>query len=376
MSLDFNALQERYKELTCLYELVQLYERPYETVAEILKLIPTIVRKSFWCPEFTSIRIKFDGEEFISGPYTAEGCKASRNLFIKNEKRGTIEVCLLKNKHGNLEILDEEISLLNAVSHQIGILIENKEALQLKNDLRNQLRHAERLATVGTVSSCIAHEINEPLAAILGYAQLLQKNDTLSNQGKEDLENIVKAALHARDVIRGLNFYTGKEKQQASLCVDLNQTINHELFFLENVCRKNAIHVTKNLAKRLPCLPLTAVQLQQVLVNTIMNSVQAMPNGGTITICTYKESEYVVLQIKDEGTGMSDEVKSNIFNPFYTTKSENDGTGLGLSIVKDILNSCSAEILVQTEVDMGTEITIRFPKSSMNDYHKEKVLNG
>jgi len=226
--------------------------------------------------------------------------------------------------------------------------------------LQDQLRQADRLATIGQLVAGVAHELNEPLGNILGFAQLAKKDPKLPERSVEDMEKIVKASLYAREVIHKLLLFARQSPPQKTQ-VNLNQTIEEGLYFLESRCAKAGIELVRELAPHLPEVSADPLQLQQILVNLVVNAVQAMPDGGKLTIKTLGSRDHVWLIIKDTGIGMTEEVKNKLFTPFFTTKDGDQGTGLGLAVVHGIVASHGGSIRVESEAGKGARFEIQLP---------------
>ncbi|MCK4341367.1 MAG: hypothetical protein KAY37_06560 [Phycisphaerae bacterium] len=229
-----------------------------------------------------------------------------------------------------------------------------------KSQLHQQLIHADRLATIGQLAAGVAHELNEPLGSILGFAQLAKKCPELPSPAEQDIEKIVTASLYAREVIKKLMVFA-RQMPPRSTRVDLIQVVEDALYFLEAQCAKKDIEVVRELAPGMPEITADPAQLKQVLVNLVVNATQAMPHGGTLTVSTRSSGSSVFLDVKDTGIGMSKETLEKVFLPFFTTKDVNEGTGLGLAVVHGIVTSHGGSIDVESQVGQGTRFEIRLP---------------
>jgi signal transduction histidine kinase len=206
----------------------------------------------------------------------------------------------------------------------------------------------------------VAHELNEPLGSILGFAQLVSKDPELPEQPARDIAKIVKASLHAREVIQKLLIFA-RQKQPLKTRVSLNQVVEDGLYFLESRCAKAGIALARVITPDLPEISADSSQLHLVLVNLVVNGIQAMPQGGKLTIETHAGSDHVALVVSDTGSGMTEEVKSRIFTPFYTTKDVDRGTGLGLAVVHGIVTSHGGLIQVESQPGAGARFEVRLP---------------
>jgi C4-dicarboxylate-specific signal transduction histidine kinase len=239
-------------------------------------------------------------------------------------------------------------------------IVERKEAEEDKARLQQQLIHADRLATIGQLAAGVAHELNEPLGSILGFAQLIQKCPEIPKQAEQDVQKIIKASLYTREVIKKLMVFA-RQMPPKKAQVNLNQVVGEGLYFLESRCTKAGIEVVRQLAADIPEITADPAQLNQVLVNLVVNAVQAMPGGGTLTIRTKASNASVMLIVEDTGIGMGEETREKAFLPFFTTKDMNEGTGLGLAVVHGIVTSHGGSIDVKSELGQGTVFEIRLP---------------
>jgi len=355
------ALRERIKELTCLYGIAQI-KRHTLTLGEILQEIVELIPPAWQYPEITGGRIILDGNSFTTSGFKEDVQKQIAEIFVKGEQRGFIEVVYSEPRPDLDEgpFLQEERSLINAIARQAGLIVERKQAEENSAQLQEQLRHADRLATIGQLAAGVAHELNEPLGNILGFAQLALKGLDHPDQSRNDIEKIIKASLHAREIIKKLMIFARQMPATTSL-VNLNKIVEEGLFFFEARCAKAGISLKRSLAPDIPELWGDQSQLLQVLVNLVVNSIQAMPDGGSLNIKTETERGGVCLSVEDTGIGMDEATLKKMFIPFFTTKDVNEGTGLGLSVVHGIVTSHGGTIDVTSEPGRGACFKIHLP---------------
>jgi len=194
----------------------------------------------------------------------------------------------------------------------------------------------------------------------LGFAQLAKKNPDLPVQVHEDIDKIVSASLHAREVIKKLMIFS-RQMPSKSVHINLNQVVDDSLYFFEARCARAGIELVRLLKPNIPEINGDPSQLNQVLINLVVNSIQAMPDGGKLSIKSDANSEQVFLIVEDTGCGISPENMKKIFNPFFTTKDVNEGTGLGLAVVHGIVTSHNGLIKVESAVGHGAKFQIQFP---------------
>ncbi len=362
------ALQERIKELSCLYEISQIMHRPEMPISQVFQALAKTLPPAWQYPEITSARIIFDEQIYTAGEFPETPFRQTADLVIRGRKRGAIEVAYATAKPEMDEgpFLKEERNLIDTVARQIALFIEKKESAEEKELLQEQLRHADRLATVGHLAAGMAHELNEPLGSILGFAQLTLKSPGLPSQASQDMKKIITAALHAREVVKKLMLFARQMPPRMNR-VNLNQVLREGLFLFEARCARQGIEVVLSLSPEIPEIYADATQLTQVLTNLVVNAMQAMPRGGKLLVETRGEKDSVSLAIEDTGEGMSQEVLQQIFLPFFTTKDVDQGTGLGLPIVHGIVTAHEGSIKVKSKEGRGTRFEIRLPAANTGE---------
>jgi signal transduction histidine kinase len=348
------ALRERIKELTCLFGIAGLVQQGSRPLEEVLSGIAELVPPSWQYPESAHARIVLDGQAATSAGFREGRQRQGAEIVAKGQPRGRVEVVYSEEMPPADEgpFLEEE--------RQIGLLLERRETAGEKARLEQQLLRADRLATIGQLSAGIAHELNEPLGNTLGFAQLAKSHPGLPAEVVRDLEKIEAASLHAREVIRKLLVFA-RVVPTRKAPFDLNQLVQEELYVLESRCRKEGIRLTRTLAPDLPQLVADRSQVHQVLVNLVVNAIQAMAAGGHLSIETRTEGDQVALIVADDGAGMDEDVLKEVFVPFFTTKEPGKGTGLGLSVVHGIVSSHGGTIHAESAVGKGSRFEVRFP---------------
>ncbi|MBN2536843.1 PAS domain-containing sensor histidine kinase [candidate division WOR-3 bacterium] len=358
------ALRERVKELTCVYEIARLVEDCEQDQDGLLAGVAEQVRRAFQYPGQAVVRISIDHSEARTAAWRAGGPELAETVEVDGEARGRITVSY-PDPEPSIEsdpFLPEETNLLAAVARELGLHFGRAEAARDRERLQQQLRHSDRLATIGQLSAGIAHELNEPLANILGFAQLVARIPDLPDQARSDVSRIEVAALHAREVIRKLMMFARQAPPRVGP-VDLNELVRDGLLFLEGRCAKGGVELVRELAPGLVEIEADPSQLLQVLINLVVNAVQAMTHGGRLTVRTRQEDGTVVLEVADTGTGMSQETLKQVFLPFFTTKDVQEGTGLGLAVVDSIVEGHGGTIGVESKIGVGTTFTVRLPRN-------------
>lgn len=355
-------LKERVKELKCLYAISKVAAETSNNMDTLFTKTVAILPAAMQYPRLAEASITVNNLTVATNNFSKCKHLISVPLTIDNKKQGTIKVGYISpsQKKLKLSFLSEERHLLKAVARELSLFIKRASAEEDKKKLQTQLQHVERLAFVGELSAGIAHELNEPLARILGFAQLIKKSGKLNDQQAEDIERIVKASLYTREIIKKLMIFSRQMPQQIST-VNLNDIVNNILYFIDVRFQGRNIKITKQLYSSLPNIKADEVQMSQVIVNLITNAVHAMPSGGNITVKTGRKKDYIALTVTDTGSGMTPEIKSKIFEPFFTTKPPGQGTGLGLSVVQGIIQTHNGKINVVSTPGKGSQFEILLP---------------
>lgn len=225
--------------------------------------------------------------------------------------------------------------------------------------------YTEKLASMGTLAAGVAHEINNPLTIILGFTDLLIEKTSENTQEYDMLKTIEKQALNAKRVVENLlSFARYKEHKEEK--IKINDNIENVLAVMNNTLLINKIDVVKNLGDDLMVVKGDAGELQQVFFNIINNAIYAMQGGGTLTVSTKNDGEWVEVRISDTGCGIKKEHRHRIFDPLFTTKEVGKGTGLGLSVSYGIIKKHNGIITFETKTKdesekPGTTFIVRLP---------------
>ena len=245
---------------------------------------------------------------------------------------------------------------------EVGLLAESfNDMLDTLQATQKQLFQSEKLASLGQLSAGIAHELNNPLATVLLLSDLLRKENSLSEETRKDVEIIVSETKRCRGIVSSLLDFARQHQVEAQE-IDLNQLINQ---VVDTECRHNRyrnVDIVLELEPDLPRIQADPDQIQAVIINLLTNAVDAMPEGGDISIRTREMSDnQIQLEIEDEGQGISSHDQDKLFTPFYTTKPVGEGTGLGLSIVYGIIKMHRGHIYFHSHPGEGTVFTINLP---------------
>jgi two-component system NtrC family sensor kinase len=230
-------------------------------------------------------------------------------------------------------------------------------------DIQSHLIQSEKLASIGKLAAGIAHEINNPLGAVLIYGHLILEDTPQGQPHHENLKKIVKETTRCKDIVTGLlDFARPKEPQRQP--TDIHDLLARCLAFTGQQALFQNIRVEKVYPPSFPRIVADAGQLQQVFMNIIFNAAEAMDGNGTLTLRTSYDAarDEVAVAISDTGHGIKEEDKKRLFEPFFTTKDVGKGTGLGLAISYGIIQKHHGTIEVQSEAGRGATFTIRLPR--------------
>ncbi len=225
--------------------------------------------------------------------------------------------------------------------------------------MQEQLRKTEQIAELGTLASGMAHEIGTPMNVILGRAEYLLQR-TADEGMKKGLATIIMQIERITKVMNQLLAFARRRTPERRI-VDLGAIVDETLDIFQDRITHSRITVEKAIEADVPAISADRDQLIQVLINLVVNSLHAMPEGGRLRLSLDREDSHVRLGVSDTGHGMPEEIRSKIFEPFFTTKDFGKGTGLGLTVVKGIVEEHGGTIAVESVVGKGTTFWIQLP---------------
>lgn len=373
------ALEERLKELDCLYGISRIVERSGGSLDTILQEIVNLLPSSWEYPEIACARIVLDGTEFKTDNYAKTCWTQTVELKVHDDQLGVVEVGYLEERPKRVEgpFIAEERMLLNAVAERTGHIVERLRADQLlrerEAELRGRLTHLTRVNTMGEMASSIAHEVNQPLTAIATYTQacarMLRAGTTDTNETLEILERVTDEAIRAGDIIQRLRSLVRRRGSTRTVC-DLNDLIR-DLEHLASVdTRLHDVNLDLQLFDDLPMVLVDGVQIQQVVLNLIRNGVDAMQDNQDedrkiVVRTVLLDDGKVELSVADTGCGLAPDSEEELFQPFFTTK--RDGLGMGLSVSRSIVTSHGGQMWFSRNEDVGTTFFVTIPVVSEED---------
>ncbi len=253
-------------------------------------------------------------------------------------------------------ILDEDGEVQSVIRYAREISEQKK--------MEQKIQQTEKMVAMGQLASGVAHEINNPLGIILCYVDLLKRQPLNQPQGRQDLEVIEKQVIHCKQIVTDLlQFARGQESVKEP--IQTNRIVQEVTQMFHHKFKKNNIQLQLDLEPELPVIKINADKIKQVLVNLLMNALQAVPAHGLVQISSGVEpgEGRVWISIWDNGQGVPDSIQSKIFDPFFSTKETGEGTGLGLAVSYGIVHDHGGEISIQSEKGSWSRFTVFLPLS-------------
>lgn len=251
------------------------------------------------------------------------------------------------------------------------VFIEIINDITEQKNMQEELVRTEKMAGIGTLAAGIAHELNNPLAGILGTAEIMLSEIDEDHVHHEYLEDILSYSKTAADVIKELSIYSRKEEEKPDekQSVELVRVLEFSLRLALRGIDSQNIEVRRNY-HALPFLEANESKLQQLFLNFIVNAIQAMEGNGILTLSCMQKDDLISIKVADTGCGIAEEDLNQIFTPFFTTKAPGSGTGLGLSNCYTIVDKMGGRIRVKSDKGVGTEFTTIFPA---NDDRRDTI---
>jgi signal transduction histidine kinase len=254
--------------------------------------------------------------------------------------------------------LEETIEQLRAAQ------LESGTRLAAQQQAESRLVHAAKLVAVGEMAAGVAHELNNPLTTITGFAELILDDTPTNAKYRADVEMVLREARRARGVVRRLLDFS-RQGQQARARVDINEVVEDALALMTHFIHTSGVQLELDLVSGLPWITVDSNQMKQVLLNLVHNALNAMPGGGRLQIRTTMRSKdqrtWLVIQIADDGVGIEESELGRIFEPFYTTRGDSGGTGLGLSVTYGLVADHGGTIYVESKRGSGSVFSVWLP---------------
>ena len=285
-------------------------------------------------------------------------------MFWNDEMIGGFSVAWTHEQHA---FTDNELRLVEGIAFQAAVAVQNSRLYEGVKDQMAELKRTQaqlvqstKLAAIGELAANIAHEINNPLTTVLGFASFRAERLEPGDPMREELALIQEEASRARDIVRDLLHFS-RQRDFMPAPTELNVVLEQTVSMVRRQGALNGVDVVEQYSPTLPVIELDVSRIKQVVLNIINNAIFAMKNGGMLTIRTWADADTVHVQFTDTGTGIAPEHIGRIFDPFFTTKPEVSGTGLGLSVSLGIVQSHGGTIEVSSTVGEGSTFTIKLP---------------
>lgn len=359
------ALRERVKELSGLYEISEIARDRTVSVEQVLERVTRRLPLAWQYPETAVCQVELDGRTHPElTVIDTSAAMQQAEIVVGGRRRGTVTIGYLEPRPELDEgpFLVEERSLLEAAAIQLGSIVSQREAEAEQERLRDQLLHADRLATVGKLAAGVAHELNEPLGAVLGFAQLLRPTFDAEDPRLADLGKIETAALHGRDIVRKLLLFARQTPANRSRLV-VDDVVDDAVSILDARRRAIGLEVDRIRGGESAVVDADPAQLRQVVVNLVANAFHATHEGGRVSIEVGIDREWTVIDVIDSGEGMSADIRDRAFLPFFTTRELHEGTGLGLAVVHGIVTAHGGRVEVESSPGSGSRFRVLLPTS-------------
>jgi PAS domain S-box-containing protein len=355
-----DKVRERTREIE---ETTQYLENLLENANDVIYTLDTEQR-------FTYVNSKIEAwgyrkDDLLGRPYLALLSKRHRGKRLKSTldigAKQVYEVEVV-TRTGEPRAVMVSVSPLHGVEGAIlGVLGIARDMTETKK-LEQQIRNSEKLASVGKLAAGVAHEINNPLGGILNCLYNLRKGALSPSRQEEYWASMEDGVRRVQKIVRQLLDFS-QQHEPAFALTDINHIVDRVLVLTTHLFAPNRIVLETGFGQGLPNVMVDRHMIEQVLMNLVLNAVQAMKDGGVLTIRTSVVEGICVIEVRDTGSGIPPTVLPRIFDPFFTTKSEGEGTGLGLSVSLGIVERHGGKILVASEVGKGTTFTICLPVS-------------
>ena len=269
-----------------------------------------------------------------------------------------------KRKDGTLFEEDATINPVLNASGDITNFVAVKRDVTERRRMESILNQSEKMSAVGLLAAGVAHEINNPLAVILGFAQGILGRLPEADPMHIPVKSIERETLRCRNLVQDLLTFS-RQKKTGTTLEALVPMIEGAMNLVETQARLKHVLVQRDFAADVPPVQADRTQIQQVIINLCTNALDAMPGGGTLTVQVRLQGTHVEIRVTDTGTGIPADIRKRIFEPFFTTKEVGKGTGLGLSLIYEIVKNHQGTVDLETEAGKGTTFIVRLPAAEL-----------
>lgn len=353
------TLNERIKELTCLYDISTLASEHSDSIEDLLQAITERVAQAWVHNDAAIAEINLPNRQYFSAELPQQTVSLSAPILVDKTQVGKVSVHYPADRYSSTDFLEEESHLLQKVAHEIANIVDRHQHIEHEEKLKRSVERNDRLAILGEITAGIAHELNTPLGNILGFSQLIAE-ETKESQVAHDAQKITDSAIYAREVVKKLMFFSCEMPQQME-SIAINPLVEDALKLLKPSLQNARINIELEKDPKNTFGRLDPIQITQVIFNLLINAIYASPPESTIRVKLLTANKNLSIIIADEGSGIPENVRDKIFEPFFTTKPIGEGSGLGLSVVHGIVRSHKGNIHFSTEIGKGTTFNVTLP---------------
>lgn len=321
--------------------------------------------------------------------FLEEGLVSSAYLPLISKEKQVGVMCV--SSYTEFNFSTDYVAFLMAIGNLIGIAINNAHLYETTKKAYEELKKAqeiiirtEKMASLGKLAATIAHEINNPLAAVLNYIKLMIKIITRGNFNPDRIEDIVRylktmdsETTRCGEIVKNLLAFSRQSKIHIAP-YNIERIIDKTWLLIAHKLKINGIEYKKVLGPDIPKIKCDFKLIQQVLLNLLSNASEAMSNGGKLTVIARRSTKknYLEIIISDTGCGISEQEKTDIFEPFFTTKEEGKGVGLGLSVAYGIIARHNGFIEIESNLGQGSRFIIFLPYEEKGDINENKASHS
>ena len=364
-----HQLQERIKELNCLYGISKLVESSGGSLDKILQGTVDLIPVSWQYPDITCASIVIDGEMFRTGNFQETVWKQEANVKVHGKCTGGVKVCYLDKMPESDEgpFLQEERNLIDAISERLGHIIERVHIEAELRNYREKMFRAEQLASLGTIGSAVAHQLNQPLSVIrLSIQKALRdlKEIDCPDIVKEILNDSLSQVSHAGSVVKGFLALGHASCGKRVGKIDISKIAKKTTAVFNRTARQAKIKlIIEKSVRKLPTIRGIAGEIEQMFFILIQNAIQAAKadKWQQLKISGSLKKEQIELKFSDNCGGIEPDILDKIFEPFFTTKPIEQGSGLGLAILQQIVTNHNGSVRVESNNGKGTSFYVTLP---------------
>lgn len=359
-------LDHRVRELNCLFGIAEVVDRLGGSLDGIIRQTLELIPNAWRFPEVACACVLIDGRQYQTANSRVTPWSMRQPILVLGRSRGEVQVGYLEQRwaDGDTPFVPEEQRLLAAVAERLGKVVERHESQAQLDQHREELARVSRLSTMGEMASSLAHELNQPLAAVANYVRGCQRRLSSGAWNQDELLRAMNEAGNqaerAGQILGSLrDFVAAREPRRVP--TDINRIVETAVDLAGTEARVRGMAIRFVPARGLPPVLADAVQIEQVVLNIARNAFEAMssacPNGGEVVVSTAAGGPAEVqVAIRDSGPGLPAGAMDRVFDAFYTTKPE--GMGIGLSISRSIIEAHRGRLWVTPNEDQG--VTFRF----------------